>query len=114
MFKAVIVASGGLPKNEHNLIKLALSAKVTYSSEQQALLDILTECVYWFGKYPAPLAKNHGAIRHLEELSVQHLTEVIPGLSLAIRRPIQPDPLGWDSFCTLWQNGANAFRGARP
>ena len=113
MFKAVIVASGGQPKNDHNLRKLAASAKVTYLPGQLALLDILTECVYWFGKYPAPLAKDHAAIKRLDELATDHLTEAVPGLSIAIRRSIQPHPLEWEAFSGLWQIGADTFRTVR-
>lgn len=55
IFKAVIVANGKheVP-NSHSLSSLAKLADLDYIPEIQKLLDVLSESVIWFSKYPIP------------------------------------------------------------
>lgn len=109
MLKATIVASGAIPKSDHRLKQLASKATVSYSEKDLALLDILSECIYWFGKYPAPLPNHHDALSRLEGLAKEHLTEIVPEFSISLSRTIHPHPLGWEQFIILWQIAADAY-----
>lgn len=52
--KAVIVSKGEKPKHIHNLNKLAEYADIKIDSNEQVLFEMLSEVIYWEGKYPVP------------------------------------------------------------
>ena len=114
VYKAVAVCLGRDPGIRHDLCRLAGNVGVLYSAEEQGLLRILTECIQWHGRYPAPVPKHHDAIQHLYELSSTHLTERVANISLNVRRPKDPHPLGWEAFTRLWLRGAQAFAEKQP
>lgn len=110
IYKGTIVAKHGDLKSIHNLIELSEAVDVRMSSEDKGLIEILAEAVYWYGKYPAPLAKSHAKMARLSDLATQHLTERVPELSIALRRSKSPHPLEWEGFCRLWAQGNEAFQ----
>lgn len=40
---------------DHDLARLARSADVAMSKDENALLDVLRDCIMWSGRYPTPL-----------------------------------------------------------
>lgn len=52
--KSIIVAKGCQPKLTHRLVDLAKYASIPFTARENELLDFLSECVIWEGKYPAP------------------------------------------------------------
>ncbi|WP_445768640.1 hypothetical protein [Rheinheimera sp.] len=78
MFKATIVAKKGTAKLENDLRSLAEQSSSCFTSQQKELFEILTQCILWYGKYPAPNAKKHNSLQSLDLLATEQLTEVIP------------------------------------
>jgi HEPN domain-containing protein len=62
LLKAVIVAGGGTAPKTHELPKLARSAGVAITKNQEATLEILGEILKWSGRYPVP--NNESAWDH--------------------------------------------------
>jgi HEPN domain-containing protein len=54
LFKAIIVAKGGVAPNKHVLVDLASKADIAFSENQKATLELLTEFIIWNGRYPVP------------------------------------------------------------
>jgi|SRR5665647_361500 len=109
IYKSVIVAVNGKPTTGHKLNTLAKSAGIPLTKDEEGLLGILMQSIYWHGKYPSPLPKDHKSIYNLSSLSTKYLTEHVPGISIDLRRTKSPHPLGWDGFNTFWRCGAEKF-----
>ena len=54
LLKAIIVAKGGVAPQTHELLDLARDAKVAFSKNQKATLELLGEVLKWSGRYPVP------------------------------------------------------------
>ncbi|CAG8998639.1 MAG: hypothetical protein CENE_00594 [Candidatus Celerinatantimonas neptuna] len=52
--KGTILNQNGKLVKQHHLVKLAEDANLTLTSDQVSLLEILSETVIWFGRYPTP------------------------------------------------------------
>ncbi len=101
LFKAVILESGNEIRNSHNLNQLARDAGLTFTDEQQQLLQILSEAVIWHGRYPVP--KNEQHWDDLADLTWKTLFDpkpLSPGSTLQVYSP--NDKLSWDSLQELW------------
>ncbi len=55
LLKAIIVAKGGMVPKTHKLSKLAFTAGITFTPNQEATLELLAEVLRWRGRYPIPL-----------------------------------------------------------
>lgn len=110
IYKGAIIAKHGKLTPNHKLVELSKAADVHMYTEDEGLIEILADAVYWYGKYPAPLAKFHEKMESLSRLATQHLTERVPELSIALRRSKSPHPLEWEGFCRLWAQGNEAFQ----
>lgn len=109
IYKAILVAKGKVPPNQHDLLQLALDAGIATTLEQRQLLSLLTEQIYWAGKYPIPVPRKHESIDDLATLSrkvfyEQHLIGTSP-----ILHQKGNDPLGWQEFRLIWSTGSTVF-----
>lgn len=50
--------AGKVKKDGHKLVKLFEKSNITLDNVQLNLLDRLTDCIVWAGRYPYPLARN--------------------------------------------------------
>lgn len=102
LIKAIIVARGKEPETIHVLGKLATDAGIEgYTPEQRDLLQILTEAIFWDGRYPTP--KKKAAWEKLSVLEKARLCDKEPigdtGLEILTRN----NALDWDSYSDLWR-----------
>jgi hypothetical protein len=97
--KAIVVEKGGEPKLTHNLNELARTAGVSYTKEQSKLLEILTEAIYWHGKYPVPTKENDW--NRTIDLTREHLfdQEELGNSGLMVYRG--NSALDWESYVEL-------------
>jgi hypothetical protein len=56
------------PENSHNLRKLAAVANISLSENLNMTLDLLTDILFWRGRYPAPLTEDFWNKYHDEVL----------------------------------------------
>lgn len=91
----------------HNLLRLAEKASDHITRKQSGILELLTECIVWEGRYPVP--KEHLEIEkfvflHYENLFYKERT----GKSLTLK-PIEPNPLDWGNYSELWEKAHALF-----
>jgi hypothetical protein len=100
MFKAVVLELGNAPPTSHNLNQLARDAGLTYSKDDQKLLQILTEAVIWDGRYPVPLKEQHwDELNEIEKECLYDRRRLGNSSSLEILTP--NDRLSLDKFLEL-------------
>lgn len=101
LMKALAVESGHEPKRTHNLNQLARDVDITYRSDDQRLLQILSEAIIWDGRYPVPNDERHWD--ELNKLELECLFDKVPlGNSSKLFVYTPNDKLNWDSFVELW------------
>lgn len=100
LLKTIIVADGREPADHHKLVDLWRDSKLSITRQQRGLLEILTQSIYWAGRYPIP--RKEADFGRLAELSDKHLWDATPmGTSgLHVRR--RNANLEWPSFNELW------------
>lgn len=100
LLKATIVAQGREPHEHHRLADLWGDSGLTATRKQRGLLEILTESIYWAGRYPVP--KDVADFDRLAELHDQHMWDLASTGTggLLIRR--RNSNLTWPSFNQLW------------
>ncbi len=95
LYKAILVSQARTVPHHHNLVELARSAGASVSKRDAGLLEILSECIKWEGRYPVP--KQSESFDDFSELVGRHLVDVEPGPSRSrARRPNRA--LAWDGF----------------
>ena len=57
LFKAICVQKKLTLKHTHNLVSLSKCAGISLSDDEASILSVLTEYIYWDGKYPNPKDK---------------------------------------------------------
>ena len=98
LLKALIVAQQQDPGKTHKLKQLAIKAGLQLDRRQQGLLDILSEAVIWYGRYPVPL--EGAQMQRFHDLSLQYLYgPVRVGRFKVLRRN---SALDWPFFDELW------------
>ncbi|WP_218934526.1 HEPN domain-containing protein [Rosistilla ulvae] len=100
LLKAISVESGQTPRRTHNLNQLARDAGIHYATEEQKLLQILSEAIIWDGRYPVPNDERHWG--ELKNLKLECLLDQEPlgnSGTLTVNRP--NDKLNWNSFEAL-------------
>ena len=106
LYKAVCVSKAKpVDQRHHRLVDHARGAGVAISKKEEKLLEILTEYIYWSGKYPVP--KEPQSAARLRRLSRDHLFDSELIGSLKIHRP--NGALNWASFEELWKNAAQEY-----
>ena len=101
LIKAVILENGDEIRKSHNLNQLARDARITYTTEQQKPLQILSEAIFWDGRYPVPKEEKHWD--ELADLKWETLYDRKPlseSSTLVVYSP--NDKLNWESLQELW------------
>lgn len=109
LYKAVIVQNKEAVPKTHNLLDLANKAGDTMlSSKGAGLLDLLTDCIVWEGRYPVP--QHHSAIDRFVFLHFENLfRKVRTGKNSIALEPIEPNPLDWEQYNQLWEHAHALF-----
>jgi len=101
LYKAIVVAKGNEPNTtSHKLTNLASDAGVSVTKKQQGLLEILSESVIWYGRYPVPKKQEH--IQNIIELKCENLYDKKLLGKLHVLTP--NGALNWESFNKLWSD----------
>ena len=101
LFKAVIVECGKEPKTTHHrLDEFATDAEIVYTSKQLDLLHILTEAIYWDGRYPVP--RNRADWENLIRFEDTRLFDKEPLGDTGLEVLSRNNALDWDSYGELW------------
>jgi HEPN domain len=109
LLKAVIVQKGREPKATHRLVELWKDAGLHPDETQKGLLEILTQSIYWFGRYPIP--KNEADFDRLAKLHDRFLMdEVMLGGTGGIKVLRRNENLTWESFNRLWSAADSGYR----
>lgn len=104
LYKAIAVENKSFTPDKdthHRLVDLGKKAGVKLAADDEDLLEILSEYIYWEGKYPAP--KPNQPTQRLHKLKSRCLFEEISIGKLKIKKP--NGRLSWDGFESLWQSG---------
>lgn len=107
LYKAIIVAKGGVVPTNHKLVELAAFAGVLLSPEFRGLLEMLRKSIEWEGKYPVPKERERQRLEQMCNLIDKHLHDLEPFGNLQVLKP--NDALSWQSFDNLWQEGSRMY-----
>ena len=110
IYKAIIISKDQKYKPTHNLVKLGEAAGIPLNNDEIALLEILTQCVIWEGRYPTPNQKKADVLEYFTWLSYENLYEKVKvGDRSWMLKPKTPNPLDWDGFSKLWLKASESF-----
>ena len=99
LFKAIIIQKEKVLNDKtHNLITLSKEAEVQFSDKEKGLLEILSEAIIWYGRYPVPKKEEH--FNKLNKLYDRHMFDKEKMGNMTISKP--NGSLNWDSYCNLW------------
>jgi hypothetical protein len=105
MYKAICVAKKVTFPNTHRLSRLALLTGITFESDDINLLDYLSECIIWFGRYPIP--KKMPDMQKLHQLSSKIFWKPIQIGHLKGRKPNRI--FEWNHYDKMWLAGFNKY-----
>jgi hypothetical protein len=105
LYKAIIVAKGSEFKRDHKLVALATLAGIDPDHKLKGLLEMLTEFIEWYGKYPVP--KRYQQLEKTSNLIHKHLYDSKQSGNLHWAEP--NDALSWQSFDSLWREGSRLY-----
>jgi hypothetical protein len=108
LYKAIAVSQKHDVKKTHDLVKLAKIAGVKVDDTSKGILEILTECIYWNGRYPVP-DKDEQAMQKLNTLSREHLLTNVQNGTTKFYKP--NDALNWEHFNEIWLQASRVFWG---
>ena len=94
-------------KTTHNLTWLAEQVFISVSPKERGILELLTQCIVWDGRYPAP--KDALSLEYFVYLSYENLYRKEHQGNTTTLKPIEPDPLSWENYNTLWQSAIAAY-----
>jgi len=106
-YKASLIAMGKKIQKTHNLEWLAEQVCFQLSNRERGLLALLSECVIWEGRYPAP--KDEQSLEYFVWLHYENLYRKVRTGNHIVLKPIEPDPLDWESYNELWKTSVNAY-----
>jgi hypothetical protein len=107
-YKASLVAMGEKIKPTHDLAWLAEQVLSSVSRRDRGLLELLAQSVVWEGRYPAP--KEALSLEYFVYLWYENLYRGEKwGRNGEILKRIEPDPLSWENYNTLWQSAMIAY-----
>ena len=107
LYKAITVAKGNQIINKHELNLLAKLAGIKINEQSEKILALLTESIYWEGKYPVPLDKKEKSFFTTNELynNVMYKKGQFHGFDCFV----STDALSWISFNNLWLETSKEF-----
>ena len=101
LLKAILIEQGKDFKLTHNLPQLSTESELILNKKEIALLQILSQYIYWDGKYPIPKnEKDYWNTKMLKEENLFTKTSAVDSGLTFIRRN---DELKWKSFNLLWE-----------
>jgi HEPN domain-containing protein len=106
-YKASLVAMGQKIKATHDLKVLAEQVFPNLSREERGILELLTQCIVWDGRYPGP--KDPLSLEYFVYLSYENLYRKEHTENVTTLKPIEPDPLSWENYNALWQRAVAAY-----
>ena len=106
-YKASLIAKRSEIRKTHDLVALAEEVLFTVSSRERGLLALLSECVIWEGRYPAP--KDSRSLEYFAFLHFEILFEKVWDGNNIILKPKEPDPLDWEGYSALWNAAVAAY-----
>ncbi len=106
-YKASLIALGKDIKTTHNLVWLAEQVCFSLTQKEHGLLALLSECVIWQGRYPAP--KDDLSLEYFVYLHYENLFRKVTTGNLTVLKPLEPDPLDWEGYNELWKSAIAAY-----
>lgn len=109
LFKAICIQKNLTFKHTHNLVSLSESADINLSEDEASILSVLTEYIYWDGKYPNPKDKDALEKHWKNENKVTNDETKIGGLTFQ-------DPNGkldFDQLIEIWRKYSDAYMVSR-
>lgn len=89
-YKASLIAMGEKVKATHDLTWLAEQVFPSVSRKERGILELLTHCIVWDGRYPAP--KDALSLEYFVYLSYENLYRKEHQGNMTTLKPIEPDP----------------------
>jgi len=109
VYKAILVTLGKEPPARHDLCQLSAAAGIAITPQQKQLLSLLTESIYWAGRYPTPASNRHKAIDDLATIYRELVYDQRALGASSVLHTKDPDPLGWQAFNLVWNAGSTTF-----
>jgi len=103
LFKAIVVANKNKIRFEHNLLKLAKDAEISFSDNQEKTLEFLSEILIWKGRYPTPT--NAKIWKNFQDKVLEkHIIRERNGIVGVTRANPEtfPSPRNYDVYEVLW------------
>jgi hypothetical protein len=108
LYKAIIVQNKEPVPKTHDLLILAEKAGDIVSPKEAGILDFLTDCIVWEGRYPVP--HYHSAIDRFVFLHFENLFRKERTSDTSwIMKPIEPNPLDWKQYNVIWESAHALF-----
>jgi hypothetical protein len=112
LLKSIVVARGKKVQHHHRLIDLGKDAEVPFEKKHEGLLKILTEVVYWSGKYPTPKGEEEWG--SLVELEREHLFDKVLLGESGLTALQGNGALDWEGYSELWGIAFNTMSDVVP
>ena len=105
LFKAIAIQRKLTFPTNHQLVKIANSAKLNLTVDEKTILRVLTEYILWDGKYPVPHKKTHleNHWKHQNKVAYDKEKRGI----LTIQR--QNNKLDFDELAIIWRKYSEIY-----
>lgn len=107
LYKATIVAKGEAVPRTHNLLRLVDKAGDNVTRKEAGILELLTECIVWEGRYPVP--RERPDIEKFVFLHYENLFYKERIGNSVILKPIEPDPMDWENYTKMWDKAYSLY-----
>lgn len=101
LLKGIIVRNWWIPPSSHKLKNLSEIAKIDYDKSDIELLNLLSEWIVWYGKYPTPTKEDE--YNKFREISKEYFWEK-KGIFFIKKRQ-----LGWSECEYLWKKAFSSL-----
>ena len=105
LFKAICIQRGLTLKHTHNLVSLSQSANISLTKDEASVLSVLTEYIYWDGRYPNPKDKD-ALEKHWKNENKVTNDEVKVG-GLVFQR--HNEKLDFDQLIKIWRKYSDPY-----
>lgn len=105
LFKSICIQKNLTFKHTHNLVSLSKSAGINLSKDEASVLSVLTEYIYWDGKYPTPKDKDALEKHWKNENKVTNHETKMGNLTIQE----QNGKLDFDQLIKIWRDYSDAY-----